>query len=419
MDYLKNNICKFTPLFPIDYNKKVDIFSTCFFKMPNRGYKDFTTYINGLKDFDKFIIKRNLNFKLRLFIDESIYSDKELFNTIKKLPNVQPVLYSCPNFIIQDKYHIGLFGTLVRFFPFFDFPNNDARLVVSSDIDNVTISSMLKYLEIMKKEKQLEDLYLFKSGELSKSLYFKHDFMYNNILNPYAVAVSYASFKRINHEVIVNYIDRVKKNKNNEIFSYHYKVKRENPGGTQSENKFNDSYKNFIYGVDEYFLNMVLTPYIIDNKLAFAVRFNWDVFAPLYYIMSVFSDLTGKEINLINYIFEYIYKELDLKLDNNLSAKEKFDALDNILYSSNDENKKYEIYKVFYKMFLYFKNNKLYKFIYPEGFYNLFVDSNLFGTYDINIIKYYNCKYKDIVIKQLKFTNVDTQKLEDFYSKHK
>ena len=35
-------------LFDIDYNKKVNILSTCFFKM-NSHYKKFTIYVEGLK----------------------------------------------------------------------------------------------------------------------------------------------------------------------------------------------------------------------------------------------------------------------------------------------------------------------------------------------------------------------------------
>lgn len=143
MTYLINDLCKFTPLFDIDYNKKVNIFSACFFKLENKGYKDLNKYLDGLINFNKQINARRLQFKIRLFIDESIFTDEKIFSIIKTLNNVQPVLYSCPNFIINDKYHIGLFGTLVRFFPFFDFANNDASIVISADIDYTNISSII------------------------------------------------------------------------------------------------------------------------------------------------------------------------------------------------------------------------------------------------------------------------------------
>ena len=83
MNYLQNDLCKFTPLFDIDYNKKVNIFSTCFFKLKNGGYKDFNKYLDGLIKLNKEIKVRNLHFEIRLFIDESIFTDKKIFNIIK------------------------------------------------------------------------------------------------------------------------------------------------------------------------------------------------------------------------------------------------------------------------------------------------------------------------------------------------
>ena len=42
----------------------------------------------------------------------------------------------------DSKYHIDLFGTLVRYFPLFNFNNNDAKSVIVVDIDiNPSIST--------------------------------------------------------------------------------------------------------------------------------------------------------------------------------------------------------------------------------------------------------------------------------------
>ena len=46
--YLENNICKFTPLFKIDFSKKTNILSLSLFKMKTL-YKKFHFYLNGLK----------------------------------------------------------------------------------------------------------------------------------------------------------------------------------------------------------------------------------------------------------------------------------------------------------------------------------------------------------------------------------
>jgi len=45
-------------------------------------------------------------------------------------------LFSC-NEYCRDKWHLGTFGTLLRMFPVFDLPNNDAGVVIIADIDEV------------------------------------------------------------------------------------------------------------------------------------------------------------------------------------------------------------------------------------------------------------------------------------------
>ncbi len=436
MSYLENKLCKFTPLFDIDYNKKVNMLSACFFMMENKGYKDFSKYTNGLKKINEQITKRNLDYKLRLFIDESVHSNEEIYSEITKLKNVQPVLYSCPNFIVKKNYHIGLFGTLIRFFPFFDFPNNDANIVISSDIDDTNLGSIFNYInQLSSSNIKMSDIYLLKSGELTRSLRYRFDFMYKGKLSPYVWALSYASFKRINHSVIVDYLEHVNTDRGNKGYSYHYLVDNANDigrGEPNNPNKYGDDLGSFIYGVDEDFLNRVLAQYLIDNKLCNIVRTNWDIFGPLYYVLLLEKGLSDKEVNLINLIFQYVYKEAGLELDKELSISDKFNKLDEIIFIPKDdrgkkidsqrEKKRYELNKIFYKMFLYLKSNPNYKFIYPKGFYDLFVDDDrYFGTYRIDFYRIMNCgdKDKDIIVSRERFKLDDVNKLRKFYSSQK
>tara|TARA_B110000037_G_scaffold218373_1_gene281248 strand:+ start:2131 stop:2493 length:363 start_codon:yes stop_codon:yes gene_type:complete len=114
--YLKNDICKFKPLFKIDYNNKKNIFSACFFKLDGKSYKDFNIYLNGIQLFSKYVKKNRPDYSIRLFIDNSIYNDKKIINILKKLNNIELVLYECSDYKVNKNKHIGLFGTLIRFF---------------------------------------------------------------------------------------------------------------------------------------------------------------------------------------------------------------------------------------------------------------------------------------------------------------
>ncbi len=428
MEYLENDICKFTPLFPIDYNKKINIFSTCFFKMINKGYKDFSKYLDGLKDLNERILRRKLNYKIRLFIDESIHSDKKIYEIITKLESVQAVLYSCPNFIIEEKHHIGLFGTMIRFFPFFDFPNNDANIVISSDIDNTNFSSILNDIDMIKEYSFFKEIYLLKSGDINRSLTYRYNFMYNGKLNPYVFALSFVSCRRIKFSLITDFITKVKDDKNNIIYSHHYKISKHKSKDDILKFK---SHGKFIYGVDEYFLNDILCPYLIENKMCFVVRTSWDIFGTLYFFLQMKEGIEKKEINLIKYIFIYVFGQLGIKNDEKMSIEEKFNILDKIILDKNPLSfkKKYEVFRVFYKMFLYLKKNPNYKFIFPDGFYKLFVDNEenedklnkYFGVYRINFFRILGCENndKDIIISEEKFKKEDIDKLSNFYFKNK
>jgi hypothetical protein len=129
--YLKNDICNFEVLFDINYNK-VNILSTCFFKM-DKHYKNFNIYIKGIKKIINMVNNQD-KYYLRIFIDEHIKNDENIFNILKSSNKIQIVLFTCEKYI-KDKYHIDVFGALVRLFPIFDFENNDSETVIIIDVD--------------------------------------------------------------------------------------------------------------------------------------------------------------------------------------------------------------------------------------------------------------------------------------------
>src|SRR5690606_34264380 len=132
MSYLVNNICEFE-LINWTYNdKKKDIVSMSLFKLKD-GYNSFSYYMLRLEKTCEVIRSTMPNTTIRIFIDHHVYNDKETMQALLNL-KIDIILFKCINFI-RDEYHIGLFGTLVRFFPFFDFDFNDAKRVFIRDVD--------------------------------------------------------------------------------------------------------------------------------------------------------------------------------------------------------------------------------------------------------------------------------------------
>lgn len=108
-EYLTNSICKFTPLFPIDYNRKQNIMSVCLFKL-TKSYKDFSLYVNGLSILNRWVGKYLKDFRIRLFIDTHIHDDRVIMNSISKLDKIDIVKFEC-----DKKFMVGefLMGCLV------------------------------------------------------------------------------------------------------------------------------------------------------------------------------------------------------------------------------------------------------------------------------------------------------------------
>ena len=407
--YLENDICNFKCLFDLDPNIKKNIISISFFKMYNGGYKDFNLYIQGFKKLYKIVMDNKYDYTIRLFIDNSIYNDKSLFNQLNGLERVDIIIYDCPKYIESENnnYHIGLFGTMVRFFPLFDFPNNDANIVQIMDMDDyLFFLDNQKVIDIV--EKYIDKIYLVKYGALHKNPLYTTDLLIDNIINPYVIAPKYIIFKQLNKNIFLNFFKEIDSEKNKGKLYTLYKDK--------ISNKMIENNGKFIYGIDEYFLNINLSNYIINNKIPFAVKYHWVINGNLYYILKK-KHIVKKELNLLNLMINYILDKSNIKYDKNMNINKKYKLIDDNLYKNNKDKENILFY--FYKSFLYFLENKNYKFLYDIDLYKIIKDNNLFGIYEFECIKYYFTKNIPLqIIKKKIFKEEELERLKIFSKKH-
>ena len=232
--YLENSICNLTPLFNIDYRKKQNIVSCSFFKIEGGGYKNFSRYIDGLVILEDYVKKYMKDFRIRLFIDRSIYEDQNIMNLLNKL-NIDLVLYDCPEFKKNIKFHKGTFGTLLRFFPMFDFLNNDSNYVIISDIDlkenkedPSVLTPITKLYENYKNNKVIKKKFNVKmsfDSDFYKSVdRYNFNSLYKGYIFGYVVAGFMTNFKKMNHRILENFIKNVE-NLNKEPTFYRNKKK--------------------------------------------------------------------------------------------------------------------------------------------------------------------------------------------------
>jgi hypothetical protein len=390
--YLKNDICEFETLFDLNLQKKVNIITTCFFKMGNH-YKNINKYIDGLKKIVKLINSQNV-YMLRIFIDQNVKDDKDIFNLLTSNNKIQIVLFKCLKYM-KSSYHIDVFATLVRLFPIFNFENNDSKQVIVIDID-LHDDDIDKLVNAMNYKTNNQEII---SMGTTEKLLVKHE-------KPHFFCglTSYLNVK-FDKELIINFIHDAHLIKDTGFYE-----KRLAPFG---------------FGVDELFLNK----YLIFNKhnrlmkntklgIIFQYNVNWFI----YYHMDLLKKKPMQTYNNLKLILGKYYKST-YKLD------DLFNIIDKIIYGFHAKtyNKNVNVYARqyisarFYKLLQF--NQKTNKYWLPKEttqfinkYMNKIVWSISYVYFDINTFKpYYVRHINQIYIKnkQLLETSINSGMLSN------
>ena len=270
MSYLENDICNLKLIENSKLSKnKINILSTAFFKM-DKHYKNFNIYLNGLKKWIKFLNSFNHDYTLRLFIDNNVYNDREIMKLIRSTNKIQPILFSCNNYK-KDNYHIDLFATLVRFFPYFNFKNNDSKNVIVVDLDlHDEDYRRCKYL-------MENNLDTFTGMGNIEHYFYKHKSIY-------MIAATMSNPHKFDKDIIINFI--------------------ENAHNIKDTGFYNKRFKPFGFGVDEIFINKYLLSNI--DKYASIIEYNISYF--MYHSKQRIMKSKNSEI-IFKYILGKYYKK--------------------------------------------------------------------------------------------------------------
>ena len=170
---------------------------------------------------------------------------------------------------------------------------------------------------------------------------------------------------------------------------------------------------HFIYGIDEYFLNNDYIKFIIDNKLSFVDMLRFNVLNPYYYQIFVRNEhwLEKDKIaynKLLNKILKFM--TIDYKSYDNIESKFKIilNAID-----SDDIELRLRLYKIFIK----YRDNIRYKFLYNTLYNDFLLSEKYFGLYEFTEFRFYNSNYDNFFSKKLKFDIKDINRLKKIYNK--
>jgi hypothetical protein len=298
MKFIDNPICEFQILSNkhlLEDNSLKNVLSAVFFKR-DEYYKNFGIYVKGIKKTIDFIDSKVNDFNgehynMILFIDSNIKNDEYIMKIINSSKRVLVVLFDCPSYK-KDKYHIELFGTMVRFFPMFDFPNNPTNIVVCIDID-LHDDDYTRLISLMKHKP--EGLVAAGTMEL---LFYK-----NKKAHIFAGTMSSNTKHKYDQNIIIDFIK------------------------TAHENKSPGFYKTrttpFGFGIDEIFINEILIPIIHEYSIIIEYQISYFLFHSNEYIME------KKRIDNTNQIFKTI---LGKYYKDNMTTKDMLNFIDKSTY---------------------------------------------------------------------------------------
>jgi len=320
------------------------------------------------------------------------------------------VVFKCDDFVIEQDYHVGLFSTLIRFFPMFDFKGNDSNIVIVTDIDCIVIDKILNLIEKIKHNNKFDKLYFFEYGNINKNIIYKYQNSMNNYISIYAIALNIGVNNKLPHHIIIDFIKYAKTT--NDKLSYYFNWTYDDD---EYKRKFT-GHGNFYYGIDEYFINNTLKKYMYSHNIPCAAEILWQVYSAPYYMIKIDCKTSKKTIDdndqtkKINKLLKYI---LNSTSDNFVENATK---IDKILYTKQFQNNtnKNNILMKFYKSFLLNKKTKEYEYIFPNELYECFLIPKLFGAYEIDVVKFYNIEYDDIILNVAKFSDSDIDQLYKF-----
>ena len=280
----------------------------------NKYYKNFNIYIYGLKKWIKFLNSFDHDYILRLFIDNNVYNDKEIMKLIRSTNKIQPVLFSCKNYKKED-YHIDLFGTLVRFFPFFNFNNNDSDNVIVVDID-------------LHEEDKIRCKFFMKN-KLNNftGMAAITPFLYNND-KIYMFAGLMSNSKKFDKNIIIDFI--------------------KNAHNIKDKGFYNKRDTTFGFGIDKIFINKYLLSTI--DKYATIIEYS------ISYFMYQYKKRIMKSKNskiILKYILGKYYKK-------GMSVYDMYKFIDKETYQITKWNESSDyLSKRFYKIISYLHKKKL------------------------------------------------------------
>ncbi|NDB87261.1 MAG: hypothetical protein EB127_31955, partial [Alphaproteobacteria bacterium] len=171
-----------------------------------------------------------------MFVDRSIAEDESIQPLFKEL-NARVILFECPEYLRKDGFHLGLFGTMLRFFPLFDINTHAMSIAHVCELEPDThIVAEMPIVDKISKIKGLSLVYestdLFRVESRKREMMGKFPF-------PWISAGKFTGMQKIPFKVWSDYVRDIKSGKQHSLS----RTGHIRPGAPEHE--------EFSFGIDE------------------------------------------------------------------------------------------------------------------------------------------------------------------------
>jgi hypothetical protein len=250
--------------------------------------KNFQKYVDGLKGWKEYI-KNYPDSQLQLFVDKAVAEDPGIQTVIKDL-NARVIMFECQEYLRNDGFHLGLFGTMLRFFPLFDINTHPMNIAHICELEPEThIVAEMPIVNKISKIKGLSLVYestnLYQIGTRKREMMGKFPF-------PWISAGKFTGMKKVPFKLWSDYVNDIKSGKQHSLS----RTGIIRPGAPE--------HGPFSFGIDESFLNYVYLPWLIkqDATIGILIKCN-----PA--ISAFFATKEIKEDKRSRSFFNYILKK--------------------------------------------------------------------------------------------------------------
>jgi hypothetical protein len=294
--------------------------------------KNFQKYVDGLKNWKMIMPKYYPESQLQLFVDKSIASDPEIQKVLFDL-NARIYLFECPDYLREDQFHIGLFGTMIRFYPFFDINKHPMKIAhtqeLEPDPDSLYRFEYVNKASLMKFETDLGVIY-DSHDFFEEPINYKNQTRFENGLHfPWMSAGRFTAMTKIPFSLWSDYVKDIE---NGKKFYNRYVH-------TSGRKAIVKEHGNFSFGVDESFLNEVYLKWLIKNNYGIGIVLIYKISYPLYYLREKIKK-DSRSVKIFSYILQKNY--------NNFNTA--YQDFDNLFYSNEKSKKAIESAPRFYEV---------------------------------------------------------------------